>query len=319
MMCVKRREDSHRRELLRFLIAEFHKLQEGFETEEPVILRYVWPLPGDAGEEHGFRLYLPFGKNPEIVEPAILALIRLMLGEGCPEDKQSIYEAWARLTTETLISHAMIAEFLGIKKDGVDENVDDTIARYIRNARFLVIRDSISVCQAMLGPEPVQTPESVQTKKQAKYPAAKWEDISMLVFNKQTVQITIAGKSPVNCGYAELGMADGRSKTKNAPVAAWSALLALAEHSGRFPAGEERARSVGRRGAAPAGIIESEAKEAIRAYREEKKNVRKNIQDLRNRLRELFGLDSDPIPFDSDNTYRQAKFRIRVGPDYASE
>ncbi|HKD07759.1 MAG TPA: hypothetical protein VKB79_17800 [Bryobacteraceae bacterium] len=313
---MKQTGDSRGPQFWKFLEKQFRKISKRFGH---VILRYVPPEPGDEGDEHGWRLYLPFGKNREIVEPSVLAAIRLLLGEECPHDAQAIYLAWARVTAEKLTDHSMIAEFAGIEISEVNENAESAIQRFALNRDFPVLQDSESYCQAMRGPDLLQAPEPVQIRKQAMFPAEKWEDITMVFFNEHTVRIAIAGRPPVNADYAVLGMADQRKRNRNLPAGVWKTLLAFARQGGRFPAEDKRPRTVQRRGRAPAGIIDSEAKETIRKYRELRAAVRKNMQTLRKRLRELFGLHTNPIQFNRKTNCYEAAFWIVLGADYPRE
>jgi len=104
---------------------------------------------------------------------------------------------------------------------------------------------------------------------------AMWEDITIRVLSDDAVQVKIKGRMSPPKNYVEMGFEDRRRTQK--PILAWRTLLVLAQEGGviRCP---------------PAG----------RDWR----NVEKEVQELRKRLRAHFGIAGDPVPFVPGIGYR---------------
>jgi hypothetical protein len=120
-----------------------------------------------------------------------------------------------------------------------------------------------------------------------RYPgAADWRNVEIVFLSDFRVQIRMNGKQSEPTNYAELGFDDGRSENPNR---AWLALRSLAESGGLLREGS--------------------------ALGEPWPKVEKRIQEIRRRLRELFGISADPIPFVEGSGYR-TMFKIRCGPSF---
>jgi len=239
-------------------------------------------------------LYLPPRLPYFLVEPNLLAVIRRALGDACPESKQEVWDAWVRSIVENVAPHRDTAYFPLNDKGEPDENGKPDPERYLLNTVFEIALDSVSFCWEMQG-DAVEDPDAVRLVKSALFPAREWSAVALLFFNRHSVQITI-NETRVNKEYSELGMADRRTeKTTGRPDRTWKALLQFAENGGLWHRRYDHPHTQG--------------------YYLAKEDARKRIQILRQRLREIFGLHSDPIPFIPGVGFRTA-FTIGVTPTY---
>ncbi len=100
---------------------------------------------------------------------------------------------------------------------------------------------------------------------------AKWEDVAIRFLSDHRIEVIVLGQR-ATYNYAEAGFEDRRSRN---PVLSWVSLRELARNGGRV----DRPVALANR-----------------------KNLGKNIRDLRKRLKRLFELEDDPI-----NSYHQMK------------
>ena len=116
---------------------------------------------------------------------------------------------------------------------------------------------------------------------------SNWEDIEIAFLSEGRVQIR-SGQETETCNFGDLGFADGRTKN---PRRAWIVLQIMAQSG---------------------GIIRDTQKTHGTWSR-----VEKRIQEIRELLRQYFGISSetDPIPFVDGTGYR-ARFRIVTAPSY---
>jgi hypothetical protein len=119
---------------------------------------------------------------------------------------------------------------------------------------------------------------------------SNWEDIEIAFLSEGRVQIR-SGQETETCNFGDLGFADGR--TGKNPRRAWIVLQIMAQSG---------------------GIIRDTQKTHGTWSR-----VEKRIQEIRELLRQYFGMSSetDPIPFVDGTGYR-ARFRIVTAPSYDS-
>jgi len=113
--------------------------------------------------------------------------------------------------------------------------------------------------------------------------ALAWRDVTIRFISDHKVQATVRGEIQAPLNYTEMGFEDRRD---GRPRAAWDTFRSLAESE---------------------GIIAS-------AHATEWSKVEKRIQEIRERLRQHFGIATDPIPYD-DGAYR-AQFRLERSPSY---
>ncbi len=121
----------------------------------------------------------------------------------------------------------------------------------------------------------------------------QWEDLEIRFLSDLRVQITVGDQTETR-NYAEMGFA---SEKNQKPVLAWTTLRKLAEAEGVMRI---------------AGDSQQWAK------------VEKRMQELRRKLKRLFNLIDEPLPFTKKTRPQQdvfgyrARFNIRCGPSYES-
>jgi hypothetical protein len=114
-----------------------------------------------------------------------------------------------------------------------------------------------------------------------------WPDIEFSFTSEERVNILVKGKIRQPANYGDLGFADRRN---GRPAKAWDALKALAESNGVLTNGS--------------------------AIQTDWPAVEKRAQEIRVRLRRLFKLDTDPLPY-VEGGYR-ATFKISAARSYQS-
>ena len=112
-----------------------------------------------------------------------------------------------------------------------------------------------------------------------------WQDIEISFFNEHTLVIRTPGGS-TNFGFVELGFADMRG---GCPNTAWKLLFYMARNGGRIPQPQPG---------------------------KHKAKVQKPIGEIRKKLRQRYGIDADPIPFNGESY--QASFKIGLAPSFAA-
>jgi hypothetical protein len=119
--------------------------------------------------------------------------------------------------------------------------------------------------------------------------SANWSAIQIIFLSDFKVQITTPdGTYPQN--YGELGFADRRAKRgEPKPSSAWLMFRVLAESG---------------------GIIKNAGKVG-----KDWPKVEKRMQEIRNTLRNHFGIAGDPIPFIKGTGYK-ARFKVSCSPSY---
>jgi len=128
----------------------------------------------------------------------------------------------------------------------------------------------------------------IEEKKQYRFnlpSGTDWEDVSIHFLDKHSISITVGGKEKVELLYNEMGMADKRN-TK--PTKDWHLLETLA---------------------ASGGSLSWKSTKANQTFQQQKHR-------LIERLCSIFGLKSDPIPWDSEAKAYICRFKI--SPDTKS-
>ncbi len=116
---------------------------------------------------------------------------------------------------------------------------------------------------------------------------SKWDEIEITFLSEGRVQIR-CGQETETCNFGDLGFTDGRTKQ---PRRAWIVLQIMAESS---------------------GVIRDTQKTHGKWPM-----VEKRMQEIRELLRQYFGLSGDPVPYAPGNGYR-TRFRIARAPSYDS-
>jgi hypothetical protein len=116
-----------------------------------------------------------------------------------------------------------------------------------------------------------------------------WQEIEITFLSDHRVEICYGGANRKNYNYGELGFQDRRSgkSQEPKPARAWIILCEFAKQNGtlpRSPAGKGRTM------------------------------MQKRIEEIREKLRLRFGIETDPIPFNGD-TY-QTSFKIGCGASF---
>jgi hypothetical protein len=114
---------------------------------------------------------------------------------------------------------------------------------------------------------------------------AIWKDVSITFTSEHRVQIAVLSVTETR-GYAEMGFEDRRGGGGK-PVSAWACLKLLAESTGRI----DRPADFNGRGWP---------------------KIEKQVQAIRARLRALFRIPGDPLPF-RKRSYYEAQFKIKLG------
>ncbi len=112
-----------------------------------------------------------------------------------------------------------------------------------------------------------------------------WRDVSITFTSEHRVQISVLSVKDSR-SFAEMGFEDRRGGAGK-PDSAWECLKLLAKSAGRI----ERTVNFNRPGWT---------------------KVEKQIQAIRARLKDLFGIPGDPLPFRKRNGY-EAQFQIKLG------
>lgn len=116
-------------------------------------------------------------------------------------------------------------------------------------------------------------------KAQEHKPGMDWKDIAISFLSDERVEICAGANNRQTYNYGELGFEDRRSEKPNE---AWETLRNMAATNGMLPRPEPG---------------------------KDKVIVQKRIQEIRKRLRQHFGIASDPIPFNGSNYL--ASFKIK--------
>jgi hypothetical protein len=111
---------------------------------------------------------------------------------------------------------------------------------------------------------------------------ALWKDVTIAFISDHRVQITVLGVTEPR-SYADMGFEDRRGGGGK-PDLAWVCLRSLAEL---------------------AGVIERRVHFEKTGW----KKIEKKVQTLRGRLKELFGIQDDPLPFRERRAY-EAQFKV---------
>lgn len=132
--------------------------------------------------------------------------------------------------------------------------------------------------------------ESIKNEEKKQYqfnlpPGAEWEDISIHFQDKEKVSITIGGREKLDLIYHQMGMADKRNVK---PTCYWHLLSAFAAGNGSFPCESPAANE----------------------------KIRQQKLRLASHLCHVFGLQSDPIPWNKEAKAYVCRFKIR--PDTES-
>lgn len=117
---------------------------------------------------------------------------------------------------------------------------------------------------------------------------ANWNDMSITFVSEHRVRIAVLTVTQTR-SYAEMGFEDQRGGGGK-PDSAWACLKVLAQSAGRI----ERPAELKRPGWP---------------------KVEKQVQAVRARLKEIFGIPGDPLPFRKPGGY-QAQFKIEVRKSY---
>lgn len=117
---------------------------------------------------------------------------------------------------------------------------------------------------------------------------ATWKDVSMTFISDHRVQIDVVDVRQTR-NYAEMGLEDRRGGGGK-PALAWTLLKELAESGGGIAKPDDFKRPGWPK-------------------------VEKQVQTLRARLRELFVISEDPLPFNKRSGY-EAKFKIKIGNSF---
>ena len=117
---------------------------------------------------------------------------------------------------------------------------------------------------------------------------AQWKDVTISFTSDHSVQIFVQDVSAVRT-YAEMGFED-RRQGGGKPNSAWGCLILIAKLGGRI---ERR----------------------VDLKRQEWPKVVKQVQAIRATLKQLFGLQEDPLPFRKHTAY-EAQFKIRLAKSF---
>ena len=159
----------------------------------------------------------------------------------------------------------------------------------------------------------------------AKFPTPSgmnWTDITIRVTSDTRVQIHAGAVSETRT-FEEMGFADRRNPAKG-PIRAWKTFLELAEKCGEYEIPKFKQMSADTK---PSRILGGPHREA--ELREQKKHreyavgrqrtaLEKRIEEIRERLRHMLGLEGNPLPFikeDNKFAYR-AVFKILCAESY---
>jgi len=158
-----------------------------------------------------------------------------------------------------------------------NENVKDFLRafRAATESRGGVVGGRLSRLAAHFGPM------DVPPRKEEKKPLA-WHEIEIAFLSDERVEI-ISGNDRQTYNFSELGFEDRRNGTQNS---AWTMLLKLAETHGEMQQPPPGSRCA---------------------------TIQKRLEEIREALRNHFGIDGDPIPF--NGTYK-ASFKIGRRPSF---
>jgi hypothetical protein len=117
---------------------------------------------------------------------------------------------------------------------------------------------------------------------------SKWTDLTICFVSDERVEVLVVGKPAETRNYAEMGFADRRSKKATKPIRAWTVLKSLTERQGKIP-----------KAAGSSGWPK----------------IEKRVEEIRERLKQLYECDDDPIPFVPGEGY-QANFQVTKSPSY---
>jgi hypothetical protein len=151
-------------------------------------------------------------------------------------------------------------------------------------------------------------PQPEPSKAIAKFftpPGAQWPDISIRFTSDLRLQIDF-GQMTETRNFEEMGFADQRGGEKVRPRRAWAMLLRLAKRGGRIGT-RNLSSSVGE-----AGITKERIEVPEGELARGRVALEKRIEEIRERLRHVFSLEGDPIPFikDASGWGYQAQFKI---------
>jgi len=144
---------------------------------------------------------------------------------------------------------------------------------------------AVSSPQLRLSADPAPARQNAPPTPNA-YGASKWESIELVFLSETSLQIYIDGKPAAKRNFDELGFVDGR---RDEPNTAWRLLTRFAELGG----------------------VVGTPQDANMEWRK----VEKQVQAIRQALREMFSISDDPLPFIRGGGY-QARFGIRCAPSY---
>jgi hypothetical protein len=156
----------------------------------------------------------------------------------------------------------------------------------------------------------------------AKFPTPDgmdWADITIRVTSDTRVQIHVGPASAV-LTFEEMGFGDQRSEGKG-PRRAWSVLLSLAENGGRY----EIPKLKGALGnfepsKGPSREAKRRERQEAQEYVTGKKRtaVETRVGEIRARLRHLFGIEGDPLPFVKEGDWfgYKALFKIKCAESF---
>lgn len=179
--------------------------------------------------------------------------------------------------------------FLGISPDGqhpyelLPNKIDERIrfvAEVSKTAEWLAFERAISDAEAKA--QGKEQPQVVASQT----PPLTWQDIEIVFLSEHSVQVFLSGKPGQAYNYAEFGFEDRRS---GKPIAAWDILFKMTQSGGAIPRplpGKDKSKR------------------------------QKRIEEIREKLKAHFKIETDPIPFNG-NTY-QASFKIRRGLSFDS-
>jgi hypothetical protein len=143
------------------------------------------------------------------------------------------------------------------------------------------VKLAVAKSKVQIRHEPIQY-EDVQFVAQEADSVRSWKDVEIAFLSDHRVEICYRAKSRESCSYGELGFEDRRTGNPNR---AWIVLHALAAANGTLPrprAGRERSM------------------------------IQKRVEEIREKLRDYFNIEGDPVPFNG-NCY-QTSFKITRRP-----
>jgi hypothetical protein len=143
-----------------------------------------------------------------------------------------------------------------------------------------------------------------------------WSGITIRVTSDVRVQIHAGSVSDV-LTFEEMGFGDRRSQGKGSRRA-WKTLLSIAENGGKYEIHKLKANLEPSKG--PGREVQRRERQEAQEYVAARKRtaVEKRVGEIRARLRHLFGIEGDPLPFVRAGDWfgYQALFKIECADSY---